>query len=232
MLKHRTRRPVVSPRPSYARPARVRSQVCAALQRGRRLLSWLSTRPPRGPRCRCGCDAPSNESWTARLHARTRQRRPPPALPRDGRGRSVPTLRRTEGVGGRVAGERDPEARDSVGPGPRGFPPRLKPHLLAPAWGVCAAHCQHGSQCAACRPPLHRAMAVIAPSPLISLGSSIPLAPVYDPSVWVCTTAPSRPPLSHIRGPSLLSPPCAGGGIHADDAIRVFSGREVWHLSE
>ena len=50
---------------------------CAALQRGRRLLCWLSTRPPRGPRCRCGCDAPSNESCvprTAQLHARTRQR--------------------------------------------------------------------------------------------------------------------------------------------------------------
>ena len=36
----------------------------------------MSTRPPRGPRCRCGCDAPSNESWTAQLHARTRQRPP------------------------------------------------------------------------------------------------------------------------------------------------------------
>ena len=55
-------------------------------------------------------------------------------LGRGGVDQFQPSARR-EGVGGRVAGERDPEARDSVRPGPRGFPPRLKPRLLAPAWG-------------------------------------------------------------------------------------------------
>ena len=76
MLEHRTRRPVVSPCPSHARPARVRSQVCAVWRWRIERSCWLCTRPPRGPRCRCGCDAPSNESWTAQLHARTRQRPP------------------------------------------------------------------------------------------------------------------------------------------------------------
>ena len=109
----------------------------------------------------------------------------------------VPSAGR-EGVGGRVAGERDPEARGSVRPGPRGFPPRLKPRLLAPAWGGCAVRTTSMDLSgAACCPPLHRAMAVIASSPLSSLGSSLPLARVYDPSVWVCTTTPSNPPLPY-----------------------------------
>ena len=79
MLKHRTRRPVLSPRPSHARPAHVCSQVLSVLRRCIEGSCCLCTRPPRGPRCRCGCDAPSNESCvprTAQLHARTRQRPP------------------------------------------------------------------------------------------------------------------------------------------------------------
>ena len=199
MLKHRTRRPVVSPCPSHARPARVRSQVCAVWRWRIEHSCWLSTRPPRGPRCRCGCDAPSNESWTAQLHARTRQR--PPATwvasgwaaqissnpPPDGRAwedgwpvSAIPKLAIRSGRGLGVS----PHASSRACSRPRG-----EGALCAlPAWISVARPAA---------PLLHRAMAVIAPSPLSSLGSSLPLTSICHP-VWVCTTTPSHPPLPHL----------------------------------
>ena len=76
-------------------------------------------------------------------------------------------------------------------------------------------------------------MAAIAPSPLGLLGGGIPLAPAYDPSVWVCITAPSRPPLSHIRGPSPCEPlrvqaagftPTTRFAISPDGTFGTFEG--------
>ena len=109
VLEHRTRRPVVSPRPSHARPARVRSQVLSILRRGIEdscssgcardrcedrasgVTTFLSNGGPSdGPTARAARDS-------AAL---------PHELPRDGRRRSVPTLCRTGGrgrTGGRCA---------------------------------------------------------------------------------------------------------------------------------
>jgi len=70
----------------------------------------------------CVWRRPSNgpcASRTAQLHARMRQRRMLPELPRDGRRSSVRASAGWEGVGGRVAGVRDPEARDLGRSGPR-----------------------------------------------------------------------------------------------------------------
>ena len=127
-LKHRARRPVLSPCPSHARPARVRSQVCSLWRRGCRLLP-LVVRDHREDRAAGVVATPlervvrASDGPTARAHATA------PAchlscLGMGGVDQFQPSAGR-EGVGGRVAGERDPEARDSVGPGPRasGFPP-------------------------------------------------------------------------------------------------------------
>ena len=83
MLKHRTRRPVVSPRPSYARPARVRSQVCSVWRRCIEGSCWLCyettartalqvwlrrslervVRASDGPTARTHATAPARPSW-------------------------------------------------------------------------------------------------------------------------------------------------------------------------
>ena len=84
---------------------------------------WLCTRPTARTALQvCVWRRPSNgpcASRTAQLHARMRQRRMLPELPRDGRRSSVRASAGWEGVGGRVAGVRDPEARDLGRSGPR-----------------------------------------------------------------------------------------------------------------
>ncbi len=143
MLKHRTRRPVVSPRPSYARPARVRSQVCSVWRRCIEGSCWLCyettartalqvwlrrslervVRASDGPTARTHATAPARPSWNC--------------LRMGGVAQFVPSAGR-EGVGGRVAGERDPEARDAVG---SGLGHRGSPHASSHA--CSRPHCQH-----------------------------------------------------------------------------------------
>ena len=133
VLEHHTRRPVLSPCPSHARPARVRSQVCSLWRRGCRLLP-LVVRDHREDRAAGVVATPLERAVRASDGPTARARdsaRPPPELPRDGGVAQFQPSAGREGVGGRVAGERDPKARDSVGPGPRAFPPSL-PRLLAP----------------------------------------------------------------------------------------------------
>ena len=126
VLRHRDD-PFAVPPPRSLRPCPHRccqshdSSACCSL--------WLCTRPTARTALQvCVWRRPSNgpcASRTAQLHARMRQRRMLPELPRDGRRSSVRASAGWEGVGGRVAGVRDPEARDLGRSGPRtsGFPP-------------------------------------------------------------------------------------------------------------
>ena len=122
---HATARCLAVPLTRSPRP-RALSQVCSVWRRCIESSCWLCTRPPRGPRCRCGCDAPrTSRACLGRPNcARARDSAAlPPELPRDGRRRSVPTLCRTGGrgrTGGRCARSRSPRFGRA---GPSGISP-------------------------------------------------------------------------------------------------------------
>ena len=142
MLKHRTRRPVLSPCPSHARPPPACAHRCAQPcsvgagcsagclrdHREDRAAGVAATLPRTSRAClgRPNC-TPARDSTARHLRCLGMG-----ALPK-----FVPSAGR-EGVGGRVAGERDPEARDAVG---SGLGHRGSPHASSHA--CSRPHYQH-----------------------------------------------------------------------------------------
>ena len=116
--------------PRSFRPCPHRCSHCCGVSAGCSL--WLCTRPTARTALQVRGDAPSNgpcASRTAQLHARMRQRRLLPELPRDVRRRSVHALCRMGGHGRKVNGVCDPEARGASGVGvspPQAMPARSR----------------------------------------------------------------------------------------------------------
>ena len=108
-------------------------------------LSCCVRDPLRGPRCRCVANG-SCAPRVAQLHARIRQRRLPPELPRDGRRSSVRTSAGWEGVGGRWPACAIPKPAIWADQclGHRGFHPSQATRARARGEGACCcAACQH-----------------------------------------------------------------------------------------